>query len=410
MDIVTDTTQQLAIDGGTPVRQRPFQGWPIWDEREEQALLRTLHSGQWGIGGQESETFEQEFAQAVGVRYSLAVTTGTAALEAALRAVGVVYGDEVIVPPYTFVATATAVLLVGALPIFADIDPESYCLDPAAVEAAITPRTKAIVPVHIAGNPADMDALCAVAERHGLKLVEDACQAVGARWRERGVGGIGDMGCFSFQSSKNINAGEGGSITTNDPVLHERAWSFKNCGRVRDGQWYQHDVIGDNLRMTQFQAALLRAQLTRLEEWTERRAANAAYLCQGLSEIGGLIPQRMYAGSTRHGYHSLLVRYQPEAFGNWSRERFLAVLNAEGIPAGRGYIPLYNTGAVRDTTQTLRRALGLAEDVRPDCPITEHACNEEGIWFLGQSPLLGTREDMDDVLHAVAKVRRASHG
>jgi len=401
------TSKKLAVDGGLAVRQHPFQGWPIWDEQEEQALLRTLRSGQWGIGGEETEAFEQEFAQSVGVRFSLSVTNGTAALEAALRAVGVGYGDEVIVPPYTFLATATAVILVGAIPVFADIDPESYCLSPAATEAAITSRTKAIVPVHLAGNPADMEALCDVAKRHGLKVVEDACQAVGARWSGRGVGGIGDMGCFSFQASKNINSGEGGSITTDDPELYDRAWSFKNCGRVPNGLWYQHDVIGDNFRMTQFQAALLRTQLTHLEEWSDRRSANAEYLRQGLSEIGGLIPQRIYAQTTRHGYHSILVRYQPEAFGNWQRERFLAALNAEGIPASRGYIPLYDTGAVRDSTEQLRRVLGLGEGQRPDCPVNERACNEEAIWLLGQSPLLGTRADMDDVLEAVAKIRAA---
>ena len=157
MTTISSSANRLAIDGGTPVRQQPFQGWPIWDEREEQALLRTLHSGKWGIGGEETEAFEREFANAMGVQFALSVTTGTAALEASLRAAGVGLGDEVIVPPYTFVATASAVLLVGAIPVFADIDPETYCLDPAAVEAAISPHTKAVIPVHIAGNPADME-------------------------------------------------------------------------------------------------------------------------------------------------------------------------------------------------------------------------------------------------------------
>jgi dTDP-4-amino-4,6-dideoxygalactose transaminase len=408
MTTLSTSSKQLAIDGGTPVRTRPFQGWPIWDEREEQALLRALHSGQWGIGGEETEAFEQEFAQATGVRFALSVTNGTAALEAALRAAGVSYGDEVIVPPYTFVATASAVLLVGGIPVFADIDPETYCLDPAAAEAAITPRTKAIVPVHIAGNPADIDSLCEIAGRHGLTLIEDACQSHGGRLGGNPTGSLGDMGCFSFQSSKNINSGEGGAITTNDPELFERAWSFKNCGRTRGGEWYQHDVIGDNFRMSQFQAAILRAQLTRMEEWAERRAANGAYLCKGLNEIGGLVPQRTYDRVTRHGFHFILTRYQPEAFGGWSRERFLAALHAEGIPASRGYIPLYNTGAVEKTTALLRQKLGLGEGSSPECPVTERACNEEAVWLLGQSPLLGPREDLDDVLAAVAKIRAAA--
>jgi len=408
MTTISKSSRQLAIDGGTPVRTRPFQGWPIWDEREEQALLRALRSGQWGIGGEETEVFEQEFAQAIGVRFALTVTNGTAALEAALRAAGVGYGDEVIVPPYTFVATAAAVLLVGAIPVFADIDPETYCISPAAVEAVISPRTKAIIPVHIAGNPADMDSVCAIASRHGLIVLEDSCQAHGARWGGGATGSLGDMGCFSFQSSKNINCGEGGAITTNDPDLFEKAWSFKNCGRTRSGEWYQHDVIGDNFRMTQFQAAVLRAQLTRMEEWAARRAANAAYLCQALREIGGLIPQRTYDKVTRHGFHYILTRYQPEAFGGWPRERFIAALHAEGIPASRGYIPLYNTGAVENATRLLRRTLGLGEGSPPRCPVTERACAEEAVWFVGQNVLLGTREDMDDVLAAVAKIRAAA--
>ena len=403
----TTSSRRLAIDGGVPVRREPFQGWPIWDAREEQALLRALHSGQWGIGGAETEAFEQEWAQVTGVRFALTVTNGTAALEAALRAAGVGYGDEVIVPPYTFVATATAVLLVGAIPVFADIDPATYCLDPTAVESAITPRTKAILPVHIAGNPADMAGLCTLAHRHGLMVVEDACQAHGGQWEGRAVGGIGNLGCFSFQSSKNINSGEGGAITTDDEELFERAWSFKNCGRTRGGEWYQHDVIGDNFRMSQFQAAVLRAQLTRMEEWAEHRAANATYLCEGLREIGGLVPQQTYPQVTRHGWHFILTRYQPEAFGNWSRERFIAALRAEGIPASRGYIPLYATGAVRDTTELLVRTLRLEDVPRAECPVTERACDEEAVWLLGQSALLGTRQDMDDVLEAVAKIRAA---
>jgi dTDP-4-amino-4,6-dideoxygalactose transaminase len=408
MTTISTSSQRLAIDGGTPVRTRPFEGWPIWDEREEQALLRALRSGQWGIGGEETEAFEQEFAQAIGVRFALSVTNGTAALEAALRAAEVGYGDEVIVPPYTFVATAAAVLLVGAIPVFADIDPETYCLDPEAAEAAITPRTKAILPVHIAGNPADVDSLCAIAGRHGLTVIEDSCQAHGARVGGNATGSLGDMGCFSFQSSKNINSGEGGAITTDNPELLERAWSFKNCGRTRGGEWYQHDVIGDNFRMSQFQAAVLRAQLTRMEEWAERRAANGAYLCQGLSAIGGLIPQRAYDQVTRHGFHFILTRYQPEAFGGWPRERFIAALRAEGISASRGYIPLYNTGAVANTTRLLRHTLGLGEGSPPECPVTERACGEEAVWLVGQSALLGTRADMDDVLAAVAKIRAAA--
>jgi dTDP-4-amino-4,6-dideoxygalactose transaminase len=399
---------QLAITGGAPVRTAPFPGWPIWDEQEEQALLRALRSGQWGVGGEETEAFEQEFAQASGTRFALSVSNGTHALEAALRAAGVSYGDEVIVPPYTFVATASAVLLVNAIPVFADIHPETYCLDPDAVEAAITPRTRVIMPVHIAGYPADMDRLNAIAERHGLIVIEDACQSAGAQWRGRPTGGLASLGCFSFQSSKNINSGEGGAITTDDPELFERAWSFKNCGRTRQGgAWYQHDVIGDNYRLSQFQAAVLRVQLSRMDAWANRRAENGEYLAAGLRSIGGLLPQPADPRVTRHGFHFIIGRYQPEAFGGWSRQQFIEALNAEGIPASRGYIPLYQTGSVTNTERALRAALGLGEAAAPDCPVTERACNHEAVWFASQSVLLGTRADMDDILEAVAKIKAA---
>ncbi len=412
MTFEAGSEEKLAVDGGTPVRQQPFQAWPIWDEREEQALLRTLRSGLWGAGGEETELLEREFARWHSAHFALTVPTGTAALEVALRAAGVSYGDEVIVPPYTFIATAAACLLVGAIPVFADIDPETCTLAPDAVAATITERTRAIIPVHIGGYPADMDRLVDLARRHDLRVIEDACQAQGACWRDRPVGTIGNVGCFSFQSSKNINAGEGGMVLTDDPELAERCWEFKNCGRVRDGAWYRHDSLGTNFRMAQFQAAVLRVQLSRMEEWAARRAENGDYLTAGLREIGGLVPQRSDARVTRHAYHLVIVRYQPEAFGGWSRERFTAALQAEGIPATRGYVPLYCTGGIQTGTQKLRQALKLdpagTPYVVPDCPVTEKVCDEEGIWLGSQSALLGTRADMDDILKAVAKIRRAA--
>ena len=408
MTVAVVHPEQLAIDGGVPVRTQPFQRWPIWDAQEEEALLRVLHSNVWGVDGVETERFEQEFAAATGAHFALTVTNGTAALEAALRACGVSFGDEVIVPPYTFVATAAAVLLVGAIPVFADIDPQTYCLDAAAAERCVTPRTKAIIPVHLGGYPADMDALTALAQRHGLRVIEDAAQAHGACWRGHSVGTLGDMGCFSFQSSKNINAGEGGAVLTNDPELEERCWSFKNCGRTRGGLWYQHDMLGDNFRMSQFQAAVLRVQLTHMEEWAQRRAENGNYLCARLREIGGLEPVPLDERVTRHGFHIVVTRYNPERFGGWPRARVIEALTAEGVPCSRGYVPLYTTGGVIEGTRALRTALGLEAGPPPDCPVTERACAEENIWLSGQSTLLGTRADMDDIANAVEKVQRAS--
>ena len=402
----TVAVSQLAINGGIPVRTTPFTSWPIWDAREEQALLRALHSGEWGVGGAESEAFEAELAEIVGVRHGLTVTTGTSALVAALRACEIGYGDEVIIPPYTFVATATACLLAGALPVFADIDPLTYTLNPDAVEACITPRTRAIIPVHIGGYPANMDRMVEIGQRHKLRVIEDAAQAIGARWRDRSVGSIGDMGSFSFQSSKNINSGEGGALTTDNSDLHQRAWSYKNCGRTPGGLRYQHDLLGDNLRLSQFQAAILRAQLTRFEEQTIKRLANGTYLADGLRAIGGLTPQPKDERVTRHGYHLMIVRYDAAAFAGRDRARFIEALRAEGIPCAQGYIPIYETDGVWQGSAELRKATGIPR-IEPDCPVAAHVCAGESIWIAGQSALLGTQQDMDDILAAVEKIRAA---
>jgi dTDP-4-amino-4,6-dideoxygalactose transaminase len=406
-------TTQLAINGGTPVRTQGFHSWPIWDEREEQALLRALHSGRWGMGGEETEALQQEFTQAIGVKHAFVVPTGSAALEVALWAAGVGYGDEVIVPPFTFFATASTCLMRGAIPVCADIDAHSYNLDAGAVEAAITPRTRAIMPVHIGGCPANMDAINAVAKRHNLVVIEDACQAHAASWRGTPVGGIGDLGCFSFQSSKNINCGEGGMVTTNDDELAARCWSFRNYGRDPQKEWYDHVNMGTNYRVSQFQAAVLRAQLSRMEEWAKRRAENGDYLAARLREIGGVLPQQPDEGVTRHAYHLLIGRYDAAAFGGWPRERFIEAMQAEGIPASLGYTrPLYSMPGIQQPTMELKRALQLCdadeEYSAPDCPNAETACKEEAFWLLTQSHLLGTREDMDDTLRAVEKVRRAA--
>src|ERR1043166_6391383 len=252
-------------------------------------------------------------------------------------------GDEVSIPGYTFVATATAALEVGAVPVFADIDPHTYTLDPASVEACITPRTRAIVPVHLGGRPADMDALMALARRHDLVVIEDAAQAWGASWQGRKAGTLGHAAGFSFQSSKNITAGEGGIILTNDAAIGALAQSLSNCGRQPDGLWYAHYVLGGNYRLSEFHGAVLRVQLRRYPPQLASRQANAAYLEQALSEVPGITTLRQDARVTSHAYHLLVLRYQAEAFGGASRERFLTAMCAEGIDGMHmGYsLPVY---------------------------------------------------------------------
>ena len=403
---------KLAIEGGQPLRTLPFPSWPVWDEREEQLLLEVLHSGHWGIlnGGKVAQ-FQDKFARFQGAEHALCVTSGTAALEIALRALGIGPGDEVITTPYTFVATPSAAFLTGARPTFVDINPSTYLLDPAQVEKAITPRTKAIMPVHVAGCPVDMDGITDVARRHNLFVIEDACQAWGAAWNGRPVGAIGDLGCFSFQASKNINAGEGGALVTNSSELAERCWSLHNVGRIRTGAWYQHEFLGWNYRMTEWQGAILLAQFERLPEHMERRSDNATYLSARLTQAGGLIPAKVDPRVTRHAWHLYMATYDPDAFGGKPCAEFITMLRAEGIPCSPGYRPLNQMPAL---LRALAEQAGQIHPwdtadtnlpVLPACPVAEDLC-ERTVW-LTQNLLLGDHEDMDDIVAAVAKIQTA---
>jgi len=348
--------------------------------------------------------FEEEFARFQDAQYGICNVNGTASLEIALRAAGIAAGDEVIVPPYTFIATASSVLMVNAVPIFADIEPDTYNLDPKAAEAAITPRTRAIIVVHVGGCPVDLDAFTELARKHNLTLIEDCAHAHAASWRGRKVGAIGDMGTFSFQSSKNINAGEGGIILTNDKQLHERCWSIVNVGRIPDGAWYEHHVLGSNYRLTEFQGALLRAQLTRLPEQAARRMENARFLNAELGRIPGIRPMRLDERVTGHGYHLYLFRYNAAEFGGMPREEFIRTLSAEGIPCSPGYVPLYRT----DLFRTQGTVAGAQVDyTKVVCPVAERACTEEAVWFT-QNMLLGTREEMQEIVDAIAKIQAAA--
>ncbi|MBI3911809.1 MAG: DegT/DnrJ/EryC1/StrS family aminotransferase [Armatimonadetes bacterium] len=395
---------RLAIEGGTPIRSKPWPAWPVWDEGEIEALASVVRSGKWfGPSGTQVNAFAGRWAAYCGARYAAPCTNGTQALEIALRAAGVRVGDEVIIPPYTFIATASSVVQVNAVPVFADIDPDSYNLDPQAAEAAITGRTRAILVVHIGGCPADMDAFRALAERRGLVLLEDAAQAHGARWRGQHVGALGQAGTFSFQASKNLNAGEGGCVVTNDEDCYLAASSLINVGRVPGGQWYQHGLLSGNYRMTEWQAALLLAQLRRLDEQTARRNENALYLARQLAEIPGIAPLKRDERVTCHAYHLFIFRYDASAFRGLPRDEFLRALAAEGIPCSRGYHPLYRSDAFRVDAAT--HPFAGARDYRSlYLPVVERACDEEACW-LTQSMLLAERQDMDDIVAAIRKIQ-----
>ncbi len=397
-------TQPLALLGGQPLRTRPFPSWPVFGEEEEQALIRVLRSGKWGkLDGTEVAAFERDFARYQGAEYGLGVVNGTLSLQIALMAAGIEAGDEVIVPPYTFLATATAVITANATPVFADIELDTFNLCPRAVEAAVTKRTRAIIPVHFGGLPADMDAIMAIAARHNLTVIEDAAHAHGAEYKGRRVGSIGHMGSFSFQSTKNLTSGEGGFITTNDPELAARCRSIHNCGRRPGHAWYEHFVISGNLRLSEFQGAVLNAQLRRLDEQAQRRHANGIYLTERLGQIPGIKPQTITPECTRHGFHLFCYRIDAAELGA-PRAAFLKALNAEGIPTFGGYpFPLYRQRLFLDRAFGPYAGCHGVDYSKTSCPNCETICYEQGGW-LEQRILLGTREDMDDIVRAFMKV------
>lgn len=396
----------LAVLGGDKVRTRPFASWPVFGDADEQRLVRALRSGKWGkLHGDEVAEFERRFAALHGCKHGIGVVNGTVSLRIALMAAGIKAEEEVIVPPYTFLATATAVVEANAVPVFADIELDTFNLCPKAVEAAITPRTRAIIPVHMAGQPVDLDAIMAIAKKHKLIVIEDAAHAHAARYRDQGAGSIGHMGSFSFQSSKNLTSGEGGIITTNDDQLAEACRSIHNCGRIPGGVWYEHHVISANYRLGEFQGAVLNAQLDRLPEQTETRDRNGQYLAAKLSRIPGIHPQRRTAETTRHSYHLFLFRIDAKAFGA-PRAAILKALAAEGIPVSGGYaIPLYRQPLFLNKAfgPYLPNASKTLDFAKVSCPNCEKICGEQGAW-LEQSIFLGSTADMDDIARAFEKV------
>jgi dTDP-4-amino-4,6-dideoxygalactose transaminase len=399
-------TTRLALLGGRPVRTRPFPAWPIFGRTEEARLLRTLRSGQWGrLHGDEVRRFEERFAAMHGCRHGIAVANGTVSLRLALIAAGLRAEDEVIVPPYTFFSTASAVVEANMVPVFADVDLASFNLAPEAVEAAITARTRAVIPVHFGGQPADMAAIMRLARKRNLLVIEDAAHAHGARYRDRPAGSLGHLASFSFQSSKNLTCGEGGIITTNDDDLAERCRSLHNCGRVPGGVWYEHHVISGNYRLGEFQGAVLNAQLDRLDAQTNTRDRNGRYLASRLAALPGLHPQKRPAACTRHSYHLFMLRLDGPAFGA-PRAAVIEALRAEGIPCSAGYgfslpqQPMFRAKAFGPYLQEARARLDYS---RANVPNSDLICREQGVWF-EQSLLLGRRPDIEDIARAFEKI------
>jgi dTDP-4-amino-4,6-dideoxygalactose transaminase len=397
----------LALFGGNKTVTKTFD-WPLFDDDDVHAVTQVAMSGKWGnpdCGGL-VEKFETEFAEYCGSKYAISCVNGSVALRLALIAAGVKPGDEVIVPPYTFIATASIVIEANCVPVFVDIEPDTYNLDPSKIEAAITSRTKAIIPVHFAGQACDMDEIMRIARAYNLFVIEDAAHAHGGEYKGKKLGSIGNAGCFSFQSSKNLNAGEGGLVVTDDEKLFDMMNSLRNVGRVKNGQWYEHHYAGCNYRITQFQAALLSSQLKRLEEQTKVRDENGRYLTQLLENIEGIAPLTRGHGETVHTYHLFIFRYDESKFNGLHKKEFSELLAAEGVPAFMGYPkPIYEQPLFQEKHFMCYAIPDYVDYSKVKCPVAERACYNEAVWIM-QHAMLGTKDDMNQFADAIRKIKQ----
>jgi len=407
-----------ALLGGAPVRKKEWPRWPMWNtETDEKRVLEVLRSGVWSRAKVVSE-FEAAWARAMGAKRCLSVVNGTNALICAIANFDIGAGDEVIVPPYTFIATIQSVLQNGAMPVFVDTDPETFQIDARKIEAKITPRTRAILPVHIAGLPADMDSIMAIARKHNLLVIEDACQAWMAEVNGKKVGTIGNAGCYSFQNSKNIPMGEGGAIVSDDDAFMDRCFSYHSYGNPYGtiaGDIHSSTVRqGSKLRLTEYQAAIGLSQLERLDEQTTKRNENANYLRSMLASIPGILPYRLYDSVTRAAFHLFPFRYKQEAFKGLSRDGFLQALRAEGVPCSSGYTPLNTMPFLEATFKTKNfQRMYPAEmlDAKKyyevnQCPENDKLCSE-AVWFT-QNLLLAEKSDMEDIAAAIEKIQKSA--
>ena len=417
----------LAITGGEVLRKTPFARWPEVDESDKKIIQEVVESGNWWMyaynsdeltlpdkGVSKVESFEKAFKEMLHLKHALAVNSGTSALDICCRVVGIAPGDEVITTPYTFVATTTCILNSYALPVYVDIDPETFTINPDLIEEAITKKTKAIIPVHFGGVLCDMDKIRNIAEKYNLKIIEDAAHVPSASLKgDRFAGGLGDIGIFSFQQSKILIAGEGGIITTNDDELAELVWSYRHVGRTKKGEWYEHSRLGWNYRMTEFQGAILISQLAKLKGQNEKRNKNAAVLLKALKLIPGITTTSYHPETENYVYYLVCLRYNKNLWDGVHRDNVVKALNAEGIPVKVGYkYPLYKNTlfeTIDFNSPFSPYRLGRDKPINSfanyaeKCPKAEQLCKEESIW-LPHELLLGTEKDITDIVRAFEKV------
>ena len=403
---------KLAITGGEPLRKVPFTAWPMGTNAEADALQDVLTSTKWGgqpFPGKHAEAFAKKFAETHTAKYAQCVNTGTVAIQAALKAIDIRPGDEVIAPAYTWEGTVGPVLLMNAVPVFVDIDPDTYCLDAKLIERAITPKTRAILPVHLGMRFADMDEILRIAAKHNLKVIEDCAHAHGGMWKGKGAGSMGDVGAFSFQSSKLITCGEGGAVITNNLEYMERVQSYINAGRASLTDQFHHRIIGFNYRLGEFQAAVLGPQLDRLPEQAATREKNMKYFESRLQNVPAIDLLKPDPRITRLAPYGYVLKFFPAKAKDTPRAAFVAALQLEGVPCdGLFYEPVYKSSLFPlDPKDFPALSWGREKplDLRNiySCPEADRAAYHEAVWFMHQL-FLGSTKDVDAIADAIHKV------
>jgi len=417
--------KKLAINGGNPIRDaktNPWPAWPVWNEKEEKGLLEVLNSGVWSYNGPKEVEFNKRFAAFTGTNFAISAANGTVTLQLALESLGIGFGDEVILPGLTWQATAATVVDVNAVPVLVDVCEDTWCIDPAEIEKAITPKTKAIIPVHLYGSFADMDAIIEIAQKHNLYIIEDCAHKHGGEWNGKKAGSIGDIGSFSFQLSKHLTAGEGGALTTNNREIAEKLDALRNCGRRPEGNAYDDTDKGagvysddgnfiqsGNYRITEFQAAVLIEGLNRLPDQNSIRDENGIYMNTLLQQIPGVSPMRRDNRETKEAYFNFAFRYHKDEFKGLPVDKFRAALESElGIGVDACYEPLNNCSLYVPLTKPSRHKLSDQqwEEINPsrfDLPVCERAYKEESV-CIHHKALMGSKSDMEGVAEAIKKV------
>ncbi len=393
---------KLAINGGTPCKTQPFPKWPMYGDNELKNVTHVVKSNNWWrMNGSMVDKFEKQFADLHNAKHCLGVTNGTHAIELVLASLGIGRGDEVIIPSFTFISTATGVMYCNAKVVPVDCDPDTFCIDPNAIEQAITPKTRVIIPVHMAGHSCDMDSIMQIAKRNDLKVIEDAAHAHGAEYKNRKIGTFGDAAIFSFQNGKIMTSGEGGAFITNDSKIYEKAYLIHGVGRPKSDRTYQHVELGSNYRMNEFQGAILNAQIERINQHNELREKNAAKLDAYLNEVEGIYPQKRKEYSTLCTHYMYMFYYDSSYFGGMSRMDFVDALIAEGIPAFIAYPLINKTQFYLNNNFRSHQFEPVNNEI--NLPNSQKIADE--VVWLPHFTLLGDEEDIFEIAQAVKKIQ-----